>query len=171
MALSRIDEVEPLDFRLEIPLSDFTDLPSRLSVSVDRDGDRLIVKGEQPGCHLRFRVDGDKAILDDVVIRSDVQGRFFQQVLGALLVEYQGDFRGMVAWSLPKGDRSEVVVDRGESYYPLLAVLAAARKGALQEHDSAPGKPPELSRAEKLQAEGREAYAEYQRLKAQRRHQ
>jgi hypothetical protein len=167
--LSRIEEVEPLDYRLEIPLSDFAELPGRLSIEVEREGDHLTVKGEQQGCHLRFRVDGDKAVLDDIVIRSDVQGRFFQQVLGALLVEYQGDFRGMVAWSVPKGDRSEVVVDHGESFYPLLAVLAAARKGGLQEHDASPAKPPELTRAEKLQAEGRAAYEEYQRLKAQRR--
>ena len=169
MPLSRIEEVEPLDFRLEIPLSDFAEVPTKLSVDVQRDGDHLTVKGEQQGCHLRFRVDGDKAVLDDVVIKSDVQGRFFQQVLGALLVEYEGDFRGMVAWSIPKGDRSEVVVDRGESFYPLLAVLAAARKGALKEHEETPAKPPELTRAEKLQAEGRAAFEEYQRLKAQRR--
>jgi hypothetical protein len=170
VALSRIEEVEPLNYRLEIPLSDFTDLPARLSVDIQRDADHLTVRGEQTGCHLRFKVDGDKAVLDDVVIRSDVQGRFFQQVLGALLVEYQGDFRGMVAWSIPKGDRSEVVVDRGESFYPLLAVLSAARKGTLlTEHPDVPLHPPELTRAEKLQAEGRAAYEEYQRLKAQRR--
>jgi hypothetical protein len=169
VALSRIEEVQPVDFRLEIPLGDFSELPDRLSVDVERDGEVITVRAEQQTCHLRFRIDGEVAVLDEVVIRSDVQGRFFQQVLGALLIEYQGDFRGTVAWSLPKGDKSEVVVDRGESPYPLLAVLAAARRGALQEHPPAGTKPPELTRAEKLQAEGRAAYEEYQRLKAQRR--
>lgn len=169
MALSRIEEVEAKDFRLEIPLVDFTELPSRLSVDVQRDAEMIVVRAEQQSCHLKFRVDGDVGVLDEVVIRSDVQGRFFQQVLGALLIEYQGDFRGTVAWSIPKGDRSEVIVDKGESPYPLLAVLAAARRGGgLQEHALAGGKPPELTRAEKLQAEGRAAYEEYQRLKNQR---
>lgn len=170
MALSRIDEVQPTEFRLEIPLSDFADLPERLSVEVEREADVITVRAEQQTCLLRFKVDGDVAVLNEVQIRSDVQGRFFQQVLGALLIEYQGDFRGTVAWSIPKGDKSEVAVDRGESTYPLLAVLAAARRGALQEHPAgAANKPPELTRAEKLQAEGRAAYEEYQRLKAQRR--
>ncbi len=170
MALSRIDEVQARDFRLEIPLGDFNDLPHRLpSVDIQRDGEVITVRAEQQTCHLRFKVDGDVAVLDEVVIRSDVQGRFFQQVLGALLIEYQGDFRGTVAWSVPKGDRSEVVVDRGESPYPLLAVLAAARRSPLQEHAGVAKQPPELTRAEKLQAEGRAAYEEYQRLKNQRR--
>ncbi len=168
MALSRIEEVESHEFRLEIPLADFADLPAKLTVDVERDGELLTVKGDQPTCHLRFRVDGDRAVMTELVIKSDVQGRFFQQVLGVLLVEYQGDFRGTVSWSLPKGDRAEVVVDKGETFYPLLAVLAAARKGALREHESAPSHPPELTRAEKLQAEGRAAYEEYQRLKASR---
>lgn len=170
MALSRIEEVQPVDFRLEIPLADFGDMPEKLSVDVERDGELITVRAEQQTCHLRFRVDGDVAVLHEVVIRSDVQGRFFQQVLGALLIEYQGDFRGTVAWSLPKGDKNEVVVDRGESPYPLLAVLAAARRGggALLEHAPVGNKPPELTRAEKLQAEGRAAYEEYQRLKNQR---
>lgn len=169
LALSRIEEVEARDFRLEIPVTDFSELPEKLSVDVQREGEVITVRAEQQSCHLRFRVDGDLAVLDEIVIRSDVQGRFFQQVLGALLIEYQGDFRGTVAWSVPKGDKSEVVVDRGESPYPLLAVLAAARRGALQEHAHAGNKPPELTRAEKLQAEGRAAYEEYQRLKNQRR--
>jgi hypothetical protein len=166
VALSRIEEVQTTDFRLEIPLRDFTALPERLSVTVEQDGELITVRAEQPTCHLRFRVDGDHAVLHDVVIRSDVQGRFFQQVLGALLVEYQGDFRGTVAWSLPKGDKNEVVVDRGESGYPLLAVLAAARRGEVAAQAE---KPHELTRAERYQAEGRAAYEEYQRLKAQRR--
>lgn len=169
MALSRIEEVEARDFRLEIPVNDFSELPERLSVDVQREGEMITVRAEQQTCHLRFRVDGDLAVLEEIVIRSDVQGRFFQQVLGALLIEYQGDFRGTVAWSVPKGDKSEVVVDRGESPYPLLAVLAAARRQPLQEHAPAGNKPPELTRAEKLQAEGRAAYEEYQRLKNQRR--
>lgn len=169
MALSRIEEVQPVDFRLEIPLGDFSELPDKLSVEIERDGDALTLRAEQQTCHLRFRVDGDFAVLDEIVIRSDIQGRFFQQVLGALLIEYQGDFRGTVAWSIPKGDKSEVVVDRGESPYPLLAVLAAARRGGLQEHAPTGSKPPELTRAEKLQAEGRAAFEEYQRLKSQRR--
>ncbi|MBK7858272.1 MAG: hypothetical protein IPJ65_06550 [Archangiaceae bacterium] len=105
MALSRIEEVRAVDFRLEIPVRDFAEFPEKLSIDVDRDG----------------------------------------------------------------GDQSEVVVDRGESPYPLLAVLAAARRGDLQEHAPVPQKPPELTRAEKLQAEGRAAYEEYQRLKNQRR--
>jgi hypothetical protein len=167
LPLSRIEEVQPVDFRLEIPLRDFTDLPEKLSVDVDREGEVITVRAEQQTCHLRFKVDGDLAVLDEIVIRSDIQGRFFQQVLGALLIEYQGDFRGTVAWSLPKGDKNEVVVDRGESPYPLLAVLSAARRGE-QEHAHVGPKPPELTRAEKLQAEGRAAYEEYQRLKNQR---
>lgn len=169
MALSRIEEVDARDFRLEIPVADFGDLPERLEVDVQRDGEIITVRAEQQTCHLRFRVDGDVAVLEEIVIRSDVQGRFFQQVLGALLIEYQGDFRGTVAWSVPKGDKSEVIVDRGESPYPLLAVLAAARRQPLQEHAHVGNKPPELSRAERLQAEGRAAFEEYQRLKAQRR--
>ncbi|MBL8949991.1 MAG: hypothetical protein JNK82_04385 [Myxococcaceae bacterium] len=170
MALSRIDEVTPRDFRLEIPLGDFRELPQRLpSVDIQREGDVITVRAEQETCHLKFKVDGDVAVLDEIVIRSDVQGRFFQQVLGALLIEYQGDFRGTVSWSVPKGDRNEVVVDRGESPYPLLAVLAAARRSPLQEHAGAARQPPELTRAEKLQAEGRAAYEEYERLKSLRR--
>jgi hypothetical protein len=164
VALSRIDEVEPHNFRLEIPLADFKDLPARLGVDVDQDGELITVRNEQPNCHLVFRVDADRAVLHEVAIRADVQGRFFQQVLGALLIEYQGDFRGMVNWSVPKGDRSEVVVDRGESFYPLIAVLAAARRGQVV----LGGPSAEIARAEKYQAEGRAAFEEYLRLKALR---
>src|SRR6185436_3224214 len=53
VALSRIEEVQPVDFRLEIPLGDFSELPDKLSVEIERDGDTLTLRAEQQTCHLR----------------------------------------------------------------------------------------------------------------------
>jgi hypothetical protein len=173
VALSRIEQLEVAKVRLQIPTEDFDAIPARLDVTLTREGDEILLSNEQPGCALRFEVKGEHAELCDVRIRNDQQGRFFQQVLGVLLIEYQGDLDALIEWNAPKGVRAPVKVLRGETNYPLLASLRAARARGKQE-----ARPPlvELGdedtltnledRVEKHLTSARAAWEEYQRLKA-----
>jgi hypothetical protein len=168
MALSRIIEVSVTRVRLSVPTADFIRLPAQMGVTVVREGDELRVTTEQPRCALLFHVDGATASLTEATIKDDLRGAFFQQVLGALLVEYQGDLDAEVEWNQPKGQKSRVWVEGGDTDYPLLASLSAARPGPLLE--AAPDeKPPRDDRRVEAHLESaRAAWQEYQRLKSGR---
>lgn len=168
MALSRIEHLEVAKVRLQIPIEDFDAIPARLDVTLTREGDEILLSNEQPGCALRFEVKGDHAELCDVRVKGDQQGRFFQQVLGVLLIEYQGDLDALIEWNAPKGVRAPVKVVKGETQYPLLASLRAARNARpplaeLGDEDTLTNLE---DRVEKHLTSARAAWEEYQRLKA-----
>jgi hypothetical protein len=168
MALSRIEQLEVAKVRLQIPIEDFDAIPARLDVTLTREGDEILLSNEQPGCALRFEVKGEHAELCDVRIKTDQQGRFFQQVLGVLLIEYQGDLDALIEWNAPKGVRAPVKVVRGETNYPLLASLRAARTGQkspLVELGDEDTLTTLEDRVEKHLTSARAAWEEYQRLK------
>jgi len=167
MALSRIEQLEVAKVRLQIPIEDFDAIPARLDVTLTREGDEILLSNEQPGCALRFEVKGDHAELADVRVKHDAQGRFFQQVLGVLLVEYQGDLDALIEWNAPKGVRAPVKVLRGETHYPLLASLRAGRaRPPLTELGDEDTQSNLEDRVEKHLVSARAAWEEYQRLKA-----
>jgi hypothetical protein len=166
VALSRIVELSVTRLRLVLPASEFVRLPAAMGVTVVREGNEVRLTTEQPQCSLRFHIEGDSATLTEATVVDDLRGAFFQQVLGALLIEYRGDLDGEVEWNQPKGQKSRVWVEAGETDYPLLASLSAARGGTLVE--SAPDdKPPRDDRRVEAHLESaRAAWQEYQRAKS-----
>ena len=166
MALSRIVEVTVTRVRLSLPTADFIRLPAQMGVTVVREGDEIRLTTEQPRCALLFHVEGDTATLTEATVKDDIRGAFFQQVLGALLIEYRGDLDGEVEWNQPKGQKSRVWVEGGETDYPLLASLTAARPGPLLESPGEDKPPRDDRRVEAHLESAREAWQEYQRLKS-----
>lgn len=165
MALSRIIELTITRVRLSLPAVEFVRLPAQMGVTVVREGDEVRVTTEQPRCALLFHIEGETATLTEATVKDDIRGAFFQQVLGALLVEYRGDLDGEIEWNQPKGQKSRVWVEAGDTDYPLLASLSAARAGPLLE--TAEDKPPrDDRRVEGYLESARAAWQEYQRLKS-----
>lgn len=158
MAATRIQTFVPRLLRLEIPWAHFERLPGALGAILTEapDGAALLTLPEVPGCALRFVVRDGAAHLVSAQIEGDVRGRFFQQVLGALLIEFRGDLDAEIRWA-PRGGTSTVVVTQGETEDPLLASLVAAKDRL--DHDP---------RIEQYLADGRSAWDEYLRLKAGR---
>jgi hypothetical protein len=166
VALSRIIELSITRVRLVLPAAEFVRLPAAMGVTVVREGDEVRLTTEQPRCALLFHIDGDAATLTEATVKDDIRGAFFQQVLGALLIEYRGDLDGEIEWNQPKGQKSRVWVEAGETDYPLLASLSAARTGPLLE-GAAEDKPPRDDRRVEAHLESaRAAWQEYQRLKS-----
>ncbi len=168
MPPTRLEQLEVARVRLQIPMEDFDAIPARLDVTLTREANELLLFSEQPGCALRFEVKGDHAELAEVRVRHDPQGRFFQQVLGVLLVEYQGDLDALVEWSSPRGVRTPVKVVRGETQYPLLASIRAAKaRPPLAEHGAEDDTVSSLEeRVDQHLANARAAWEEYQRMKS-----
>jgi hypothetical protein len=193
---SRIEVVEVLSFRLQVPRRALEQLPSELAPELDlrlvasEDG-RLLLMQHEADSVLRFRQDGDVAELTDVAIAHDEDGRFFQAVLGALMVRFGGDLRVRLVFE-PADERgepwAEVRIDGGRTSYPGLATRAAAARLAHAASEAGPvranpldpepeepeepaGAPPSPEDEELalLLHKAREAWQEYQRLKAARR--
>jgi hypothetical protein len=164
MPVSRIVKYESLALQLEVPIKDFRTFPELIGCTIqDRGEDSafIVTHPDAPGCHLMFHPFGDHyAFLGSVEIKDDTQGRFFQQVLGVLMIQYCGNLSCEIEWNQPKGERVRVDVIAGESTYPLLASLVAAEKKKIHPVDS--------PKVEALLTEAKSAWAEYQRLKASR---
>ena len=108
---SRIEAVEVLSFRLELPKLALDRLPSELGpalpVRVEKEEDgTLWVEHEGQESFLRFHLEGDGAELVEISISQDTQGHFFQKVLGALMVRFHGDLRARLVFD-PRENRAE----------------------------------------------------------------
>jgi hypothetical protein len=191
---SRIEAVEVLSFRLELPRLALERLPSELGsalpVRVEKEEDgTLWVEHDGQESFLRFHLEGDGAELVEISIAHDQQGTFFQKVLGALMVRFHGDLRARLVFdpreSPTKEPWAEVSIERGRTSWPGLATQSAAVRlahaaaeggsvGASGEGGEPPSEEPltpeeeELSR---LLARAESAWQEYQRLKRQRQQQ
>jgi hypothetical protein len=154
-------------FSLEFPVEDLGTIAEQLGVSVEPMEAGFLLSGEASHCALRFVVEQQRARLSDLVLRDDERGRFFQQVLGALLVQYEGQLSGWATWS-NRGERARVTVRNGLSHDPLLAALASARDGALQTLPEPSDSPHAWERALRWQEASRAAFREYQQLKRRR---
>ncbi len=137
-----------------------------MGVTIVREGDDVRLTTEQPQCALQFHIVGDAATLTEVTVKDDIRGAFFQQVLGALLIEYRGDLDGEIEWNQPKGQKSRVWVEAGETDYPLLASLSAARPGPSIDGPTEDRPPRDDRRVEAHLESARAAWQEYQRLKS-----
>lgn len=189
---SRIEAVEVLSFRLELPKLALDRLPSELGtalpVRVEKEADgTLWVEHDGHESFLRFRQAGDSAELEEISISQDLQGHFFQKVLGALMVRYRGDLRARLVLD-PHENRAEepwveVSIDQGRTTWPGLATQAAAVRlahaaaeggsvGASGEGGGDAGAEEPLTAEEeelsRLLARAEAAWQEYQRLKRQR---
>ncbi|WP_224248114.1 hypothetical protein [Hyalangium gracile] len=187
---SRIETVEVLSFRLELPKLALERLPTELgsavAVRLERDEDGTLVLEQQgQDSFLRFHMEGDAAELVEICVSQDAQGAFFQKVLGALMVRFQGDLRARLVFD-PRENTSkepwvEVSIERGRTSWPGLATQSAAVRlahaaaeggsvGASGEGGEPPEEPltaeeEELSR---LLARADSEWQEYQRLKRMR---
>ncbi|MBN1204881.1 MAG: hypothetical protein JXB05_08150 [Myxococcaceae bacterium] len=186
---SRIEAVEVLSYRLELPRLALERLPAELGsglrVRVERDDDgSLLVEHEGQDSFLRFQLEGDAAELVEISIAHDAQGLFFQKVLGALMVRFHGDLRARLVFDpreRPAEPWAEVSIEQGRTSWPGLATQGAAvrlahaaAEGGSVGASGEGGEPPE----EPLTAEEEElsrlltradaAWQEYQRLKRQR---
>jgi hypothetical protein len=190
---SRIEAVEVLSFRLELPKLALERLPSELGstlpVRVDREDDgTLLLEQEGQESFLRFHLEGDGAELVEIFIAQDTKGAFFHKVLGALMIRFHGDLRARLVFDQRDGTAAEpwaeVSIERGLTTWPGLATQAAAVRlahaaaeggsvGASGESD-AMEEPPLTAEEEELSrllARAETAWQEYQRLKRQRQQQ
>jgi hypothetical protein len=158
--LSHLQKLAVRSFHLEVPATDFEFLPRRLGCSLQRSGRSLVLSTEQAGCSLSFEVDGPLALLTQVSVEDDVQGRFTQRVLGQLMIDYEGDLDADTSWVPERADLL-LVVRAGESTHPLLARLRGAqepRGGMVGDVD--------VGRLNQHLDEAALAWAEWQRKKA-----
>jgi hypothetical protein len=190
---SRIEAVEVLSFRLELPRLALERLPSELGsvlpVQAERDEDgSLVIEHEGQESFLRFHVQGDNAELVELSITQDAQGAFFQKVLGALMVRFHGDLRARLVFD-PRENPSnepwvEVSIERGRTTWPGLATQSAAMRlahaaaeggsvDASGEEGELPEEPltPEEEELSRILVRADAAWQEYQRLKRQRQQQ
>jgi hypothetical protein len=189
---SRIEAVEVLSYRLELPRLALERLPAELGSSprirIERDDDgSILIEHDGQDSFLRFQLDGDAAELVEISIGQDPQGAFFQKVLGALMVRFHGDLRVRLVFDpQERGNEpwAEVSIERGRTSWPGLATQSAAvrlahaaAEGGSVGASGEGGEPAE----EPLTAEEEElsrlltradtAWQEYQRLKRQRQQQ
>jgi hypothetical protein len=187
---SRIEAVEVLSFRLELPRLALERLPSEvgsvLPVRLDREDDgTLLLEQEGQESFLRFHLEGDGAELVEIFIAQDLKGAFFHKVLGALMVRFHGDLRARLVFDPRDGTAdepwAEVSIERGRTSWPGLATQSAAVRlahaaaeggsvGASGEGDSMEEQPltPEEEELSRLLSRAEMAWQEYQRLKRQR---
>lgn len=186
---ARIEVVEVLSFRLQVPRRALERLPRELQAELSlrlapsEDGS-LVLGQEDEDSFLRFRVDEDAAELTEICIANDEGGTFFQTVLGGLMVRYAGDLRVRLVFdpSAPEPGEpwAEVRIDRGRTAYPGLATQSAASNlahaandgGAVsasedEAADDAPPSPEDLELMQLLR-KAEDSWKEYQRLKRER---
>jgi hypothetical protein len=191
---SRIETVEVLSFRLELPKLALErlgpELGPALLVHVERDEDGTMLVGQEgQESFLRFHLEGDAAELVEISIAQDVQGSFFQKVLGALMVRFHGDLRARIVFDQQENPTDEpwveVSVERGRTSWPGLATQAAAvrlahaaTEGGSVGTSGEGGGPaaeepltPEEEELSRLLSRAEAAWQEYQRLKRQRQQQ
>jgi hypothetical protein len=168
---TRIEAVEVLSFRLELPKLVLERMPgeqrSALALRLDREEDGTVtLEHEGQESFLRFRLDGEGAELVEICILHDARGVFFQQVLGSLMVRFLGDLRARLVFD-PLENASdepwaEVSIERGRTSWPGL--------GTSEGGESAPDEPLTAEEEEltRILARAETAWQEYQRLKRQR---
>jgi hypothetical protein len=186
---TRIEAVEVLSFRLELPKLVLERMPGEqrntLSLRLDREEDGTVtLEHEGHESFLRFRLEGEGAELVEICILQDAQGLFFQQVLGSLMVRFLGDLRARLVFD-PQESASdepwaEVSIERGRTSWPGLATQSAAMRLAhaaaeggsvsASDGDAAPDEPLTAEEEEltRILARAETAWQEYQRLKRQR---
>ncbi|XXF76675.1 hypothetical protein P2318_27005 [Myxococcaceae bacterium GXIMD 01537] len=187
---ARIEVVEVLAFRLQVPRRALERLPAELApelalrLAPAEDG-TLVLGQEEEDSFLRFRTADDAAELTEISIINDEGGVFFQAVLGALMVRFAGDLRVRLVFNpgAPGTGEpwAEVRIDRGRTTYPGLVTQSAASNlshaaseggsvGAADDEASADDAPPSPEDEELalLLRKADAAWQEYQRLKRER---
>ncbi|ADO74257.1 hypothetical protein [Stigmatella aurantiaca] len=186
---TRIEAVEVLSFRLELPKLVLERMPGEqraaipLQLAREEDG-TLTLEHEGHESFLRFRLDGEGAELIEICILHDAKGVFFQQILGSLMVRFLGDLRARLVFDPLENPSdepwAEVSIERGRTSWPGLATQsaavrlahAAAEGGSVSASDgeSPPEEPLTAEEEEltRLLARAETAWQEYQRLKRQR---
>ena len=133
---SRIEVVEVVSFRLEVPRLVLerlvNDLKPELPVRLERQNGRWVLSHVGQKSYLRFEPGVDSVELTDVVIHNDPAGVFFHAVLGSLMIRFHGDLEARVIFDPTDENVSEswteVVIRRGNTSYPDLSTRAAAAR-------------------------------------------
>jgi len=177
----RIETAEILSFRLKVPPDELKRLPQQvgaeLSVSLEHDGQEIVLSLEVGDSYLRFRSIGAEAMLTEIFLSNDERGAFFQQVLGPLMVRYAGDLQIRLTWNTPErnshGDYAEVRISRGSTTYPGLSNALGALPpaggaegvAALSDEAELDDLTPLEKEVHELLTRARSSWDEYQRLK------
>ena len=194
----RIEVAELTSFRLKLPRQVLERLPAQhhgvLALSLTREDGELVLADAEADSFLRFRPIGEDAILTDAALLNDPRGRFFQ-LLGSLLVRHGGDLEAQLVWNDEERNDDDgwtgVRVVRGQTTFPGFAVQVAQNRlsqapapealfgaagggagggsgGGGSDGAVPPGTEDEAAEVARLLLRAEQAWAEYQRLKAQR---
>jgi hypothetical protein len=178
----RIESVEVLNFRLKVPLAELEQLADtaagkQLGLTLEYDGNELVLGCGHSDSALRFRPIGAEAMLSEIAIARDEGGAFCQGVLLALATRFRGDLHLKVVWNEGErnthGNWAEVKVARGvaEAGAPAYAPAGAASGPTGEQIEPLEQDPePPLTEQERelseLLTKARAYWDEYQRLKA-----
>lgn len=172
---TRIEVVELLSFKLSVPREILERLPEELDTAcrlvVEREDGELVLAEKSGDSFVRFRENKEQVGMSGALICNDLEGKFFREVLCALLMRYGGDIEARVMWNDPSlnsaGDYAELSI-KGGRVMPSAAARAASNVLRAAAPDLAPPTPPELREIEELLDRADREWAEYQRLKAER---
>lgn len=175
---TRIEVVELLSFKLVVPRETLEQLPKELDTEVklvvEREDGELVLAEHKGDSFLRFREIKDQVAMSGALICNDSEGRFFREVLCALLMRFGGDMDARIMWNdaalNTAGDYAELRMRAGKPQ-PMRKVaqnvLRAAVEGDMPQ--AVPGfNEKELLEIEKLLERADREWAEYKRLKAER---
>ncbi|HCF60425.1 MAG TPA: hypothetical protein DFS52_20800 [Myxococcales bacterium] len=122
-------DCEVLEMKLEVPGEDVRELVDWFDGS--HGAERASAKAELAGRELRIEAQGGRVLLtlrgeafvpEEIEILDDREALFFESVVLALFVTYQGTLRCRVRWAGHRhgsvGDEQEVQVDQGRSSWP-----------------------------------------------------
>jgi hypothetical protein len=187
----RIEIAEVVSFRLTVPYSALEQAagegPSELPLALEQDGADMVLKQADGDCALRFAPVGEELVLTEVLICNDEAGAFFSRVLSRLLADHGGDLEARLVWSLASrnthGSHAPAVFRRGRPVPQPAASQGPSPANVLRDAALAGGdpqgqlagvqaasEPPATDEEEirRLLARAKDAWAEYQRLKAAR---
>lgn len=177
---TRIEVVELLSFKLIVPRETLERLPEDLDTEVklvlEREEGELVLAESKGDSFLRFREIKGQVAMSGALICNDVEGRFFREVLCALVMRFGGDMDARIMWNDPAlntgGDYAELRMRGGKAQASRNVTQNVLRAVAAGEATAQGGAPifneKELMEIEKLLERADREWAEYQRLKAER---
>lgn len=193
----RIEVAELLSFRLKLPkraLQQALEHGPGSPLSLTREDGDLVLSDSEADSFLRFRAIGEEVVLTDAALLNDPNGRFFR-VLGALIIGHGGDLAAQLVWSDDSRNAddawTQVRIERGETSHPALSVQrvqnrlrelppaegsarnelrvdAGAVEGLHAAAEAGDARDAEAEELARLLLQAEQAWAEYQRLKANR---
>ena len=114
----QVDTAQILSFQLKVPPEELQQLVEQhLHLTLEEEANERVLAQTEGDCYLRFRIVGTEAMLTEVFLLNDESGRFFQRVLGQLMIRFQGNLHARLFWNTAEaqkdGEFAEVRIERG----------------------------------------------------------